>query len=117
MDSTDTDIAILGGGCAGLSVAVRLAAAARSIRIIEPRKTYTDDRAWSFWRTGPDPFEDCVRASWTKWDVTGPGGLVQRGSDTLRCVFRGHPATDSESIRPPIPILSGHRFRSIRPPL
>lgn len=84
MDSTDTDIAILGGGCAGLSVAVRLAAAARSIRIIEPRKTYTDDRAWSFWRTGPDPFEDCVRASWTKWDVTGPGGLVQRGSDTLR---------------------------------
>ena len=33
------------------------------------------------------------------------------------CVFWGHPATDSESIRPPIPILSGHRFRSIRPPL
>jgi hypothetical protein len=33
-----------------------------------------------------------------------------------RCVFRGHPATDSESIRPPIPILSGHRFRGIRPP-
>jgi hypothetical protein len=32
------------------------------------------------------------------------------------CVFRGHPATDSESIRPPIPILSGHRFRGIRPP-
>jgi len=24
------------------------------------------------------------------------------------CVFRGHPASDSESIRPPIPILSGH---------
>ncbi|MFO8127159.1 lycopene cyclase family protein [Yoonia sp.] len=84
MSSTDTDIAILGGGCAGLSIAVRLAAAGRNIRIIEPRKTYTDDRAWSFWRTRPDPFEDCVRASWTKWDVTGPGGLVQRGSDTLR---------------------------------
>jgi len=26
----------------------------------------------------------------------------------LFCVFRGHPASDSESIRPPIPILSGH---------
>jgi hypothetical protein len=24
------------------------------------------------------------------------------------CVFRGHPASDSESIRPPIPISSGH---------
>jgi hypothetical protein len=40
--------------------------------------------------------------------------LVQNAAD---CVFWGHPATDSESIRPPIPILSGHRFRSIRPPL
>jgi hypothetical protein len=26
----------------------------------------------------------------------------------LLCVFRGDPASDSESIRPPIPILSGH---------
>jgi len=34
----------------------------------------------------------------------------------LYCVFRGDPASDSESIRPPIPILSGHWFRSIRPP-
>lgn len=84
MSSTDTDIAILGGGCAGLSIAVRLAAAGRNIRIIEPRTAYTDDRAWSFWRTRRDPFEDCVRASWTKWDVSGPGGLVQRGSNTLR---------------------------------
>ena len=45
-------------------------------------------------------------------------GHVFKGEDRLRaCVFWGHPATDSESIRPPIPILSGHRFRSIRPPL
>ena len=28
--------------------------------------------------------------------------------DELGCVFRGDPASDSESIRPPIPILSGH---------
>ncbi|MBS1303386.1 lycopene cyclase family protein [Loktanella sp. SALINAS62] len=80
----DVDIAILGGGCAGLSLAVRLASSGQSLCVLEPREVYTDDRAWSFWRTAPDPFEDCVRASWTHWDVTGPSGLVARGSSGLR---------------------------------
>ena len=34
----------------------------------------------------------------------GPGRLAP----AIDCVFRGDRATDSESIRPPIPILSGH---------
>lgn len=84
MQSPDVDIAILGGGCAGLSLAARLASEGQSLCVIEPRERYTDDRAWSFWRTAPDPFQDCVRASWTHWDVTGPGGLVARGSSRLR---------------------------------
>lgn len=84
MPRPDVDIAILGGGCAGLSVATRLAAAGRSLQVIEPRTHYTDDRAWSFWRTAPDPFEDCVRASWAHWDVGGPGGMVGRTSPHLR---------------------------------
>jgi lycopene beta-cyclase len=84
MPRPDVDIAILGGGCAGLSVAVRLALAGRNLRVIEPRTRYVDDRAWSFWRTAPDPFEDCVRASWSHWDVGGPGGVVGRGSRHLR---------------------------------
>jgi hypothetical protein len=29
-------------------------------------------------------------------------------TSSVACVFRGDPASDSESIRPPIPILSGH---------
>lgn len=84
MPQPDVDIAILGGGCAGLSVAVRFAAAGRSLRVVEPRETYFEDRAWSFWRTAHDPFEDCVRTSWTAWEVTGPRGPVQRTSRTLR---------------------------------
>ena len=84
MQRPDVDVAILGGGCAGLSLAVRLAAAGRNLCVIEPRTRYTDDRAWSFWRTAPDPFEDCVRASWANWDVSGPGGIVERGSSRLR---------------------------------
>jgi lycopene beta-cyclase len=84
MPRPDVDIAILGGGCAGLSVATRLAAAGRSLQVIEPRTRYTDDRAWSFWRTAPDPFADCVRATWAHWDVGGPHGRVGRTSRHLR---------------------------------
>jgi len=80
----DIDIAILGGGCAGLSVAARLARDGRSLCVIEPRTSYSDDRAWSFWRTAPDPFEECVRASWSSWTVTGPKDLVARGSSQMR---------------------------------
>ena len=82
MSQPDVDIAILGGGCAGLSVAVRLAARGRSLHVIEPRETYFEDRAWSFWRTAHDPFEDCVRRSWAAWDVDGPGGTVHRDHAT-----------------------------------
>lgn len=60
----DVDVAILGRGCAGLSLAARLARTRLSFRVIEPRTRYTDDRTWSFWGTKGDPFEDCVRASW-----------------------------------------------------
>lgn len=33
------------------------------------------------------------------------------------CVFRGHAPSNSDLMRPPIPILSAHRFRGMRPPL
>jgi len=80
----DVDVAILGGGCAGLSLAVRLAQSHLSVRVIEPRAEYVHDRAWSFWRTQPDPFEDCVRRQWTSWTVEGPQGLTTRSSAHLR---------------------------------
>lgn len=76
----DVDVAILGGGCAGLSLAARLARTGLSFRVVEPREIYHDDRAWSFWRTAPDPFADCVRASWSRWTVAGPSGLTVRSS-------------------------------------
>ena len=84
MRSTDFDIVILGGGCAGLSLAVRLAAEGRNFCVVEPRDHYTDDRAWSFWRTAPDPFEDCVQSSWTRWSIASPRGVVQRNSLQLK---------------------------------
>ncbi len=80
----ETDVAILGGGCAGLSLAVRLAGSGLRVTVIEPRAVYEDDRIWSFFRTRRDPFEACVRASWSKWYVSSAGVTVRRTSDTLR---------------------------------
>lgn len=78
------DLAILGGGCAGLSLAFRLAGSGLRIAVIEPRETYEADRTWSFWRTRPDPFEDCVVKRWSRWRVAGPQGEVVRASDEMR---------------------------------
>ncbi len=80
----DTDVAILGGGCAGLSLAVRLAGSGLRVTVIEPRSGYEDDRVWSFFRTRPDPFAACVRASWSKWHVSSAGETARRGSNHLR---------------------------------
>ena len=84
MAAIDTDVAILGGGCAGLSLAVRLAGSDLRVTVIEPRLEYEDDRVWSFFRTRPDPFAACVRASWSKWHVSSAGVTARRTSDRLR---------------------------------
>jgi len=84
MSAVDTDVAILGGGCAGLSLGVRLAGSGLRVTVIEPRSAYEDDRVWSFFRTRRDPFETCVRASWSKWHVSSTGVTARRGSNRLR---------------------------------
>ena len=84
MSGPDVDVAILGGGCAGLSLAVRLAQSNLSVQVIEPRAEYVNDRAWSFWRTASDPFEDCVRKEWASWAVAGTSDQVTRSSAHLR---------------------------------
>lgn len=84
MPVPNVDLAILGGGCAGLSLAVRLAQSNLSVRVIEPRSTYENDRTWSFWRTRADPFQGCVRKEWTSWTIVGSHGQTTRDSSHLR---------------------------------
>ncbi len=84
MPEADHDLAIVGGGCAGLSLAYRLAGSDLRIVVIEPRGSYEADRTWSFWRTRPDPFEHCVVKRWSRWRVAGPRGVIVRCSDELR---------------------------------
>jgi lycopene beta-cyclase len=84
MSAPDVDVAILGGGCAGLSLAVRLASSNFLVKVIEPREDYVDDRTWSFWRTSVDPFEHCVRKKWASWAVSGRSGRTTRSSSQMR---------------------------------
>ena len=79
----DVDVAILGAGCAGLSLAMRLAGSGLSVRLVDPRTSYGNDRTWSFWRTAPHPWEPLVRKSWARWSVAGPTGTVERRSTRM----------------------------------
>ncbi len=69
----DADIVVIGGGCAGLSLATLLAqqgSSAPGVLVLEPRAEYGNDRTWSGWRAAEHPFLSCVRASWSRWAVS-----------------------------------------------
>ena len=78
------DLAILGAGCAGLSLAARLAAANSSLRVVlvEPRDGYTEDRTWCGWRLQPHFFEDCNVAEWNHWQLSKDGQTLKRSSQS-----------------------------------
>ena len=68
------DYVILGGGCAGLSLAYELEIQGRlkrkSLAIVEPRMLYSRDKTWSFWKVEPHHHEDCVIGEWSRFRVT-----------------------------------------------
>ncbi len=79
----DYDVAILGGGLAGLSLAVRLAEprfAGLRVLVVESRTQYTRDRTWSFWSVQPHPFQEAVACSWKRWAVTTDDRHVVRAA-------------------------------------
>lgn len=80
--SLDTDVLILGGGCAGLSLAAALAQRAPHlhVHVLEPRPSYARDRTWCFWNTEPHPFTAGVTHSWAEWRVRHAGLDVRRRS-------------------------------------
>lgn len=66
------DIAIIGGGLAGLSLASRLAAptfARWRVLLIEPRQSYARDRTWSSWAVAEHAFSVARSARWQTWQV------------------------------------------------
>ena len=67
------DYVIIGGGCAGLSLAYELEIndklKDKSLAIIENRKEYKRDKTWSFWRVFDHNFDDCVIKSWNNFTI------------------------------------------------
>ena len=70
------DYIIIGGGCAGLSLAFELEIndklKNKSLAIIEPRDEYKRDKTWSFWKVFPHNFDDCVKKSWDNFSINIP---------------------------------------------
>jgi len=68
----DRELIILGGGCAGLSLAARLVQQNPKIAltVVEPRSHYEEDRTWCGWRIAPHFFSDCVVGQWNQWRIT-----------------------------------------------
>ena len=88
----DADIAILGAGCAGLSLAAALAHAHVHGRVLllEPRTAYTRDRTWCFWNTEEHPFTSAISHSWKSWRVSdGPHEALQRSRRYRYCHIAG----------------------------
>lgn len=76
----DADVTVLGGGCAGLSLALRLAenpGRARRVVVLESRANYQHDRTWCFWRQTSDRFDSLVRHRWDRMTVRSPVRRVE----------------------------------------
>ena len=71
------DFVIIGGGCAGLSLAYELEIHEKlkdkTLAIIEPRDKYKRDKTWSFWRVTSHNFDDCVKKNWENFSINIPG--------------------------------------------
>ena len=72
----DFNYTIIGGGCAGLSLAYELDIHKKldnkTLAIIEPRIEYKKDKTWSFWKVSPHNFEDCIKKSWQNFSINIP---------------------------------------------
>ena len=67
------DYVIIGGGCAGLSLAYELEIHQKlndkTLAIVEPRAEYKRDKTWSFWKIFDHNFEDCIKKDWKEFSI------------------------------------------------
>lgn len=91
-DRSGFDSVILGGGCAGLSLAEALSRPpeAPSLLVVEPRTRFPRDRTWCYWDVAEHPFEAAVTRSWRHWKVRWQGR--ERVHDSQRFAYRQIPA-------------------------
>lgn len=73
------EIIIIGGGCAGLSLAMRLSKlyAKKTVLIVESRSTYHNDRTWCFWGHDSAQLRHLVSHRWHSVLLQAPGRIVR----------------------------------------
>ena len=85
---------IIGGGCAGLSLAYELdiheKLKDKTLAIIEPRSEYKKDKTWSFWKVTPHNFDDCIKKSWENFSIN-----IQGKTNFLECKNYPYQSIDS----------------------
>ena len=90
----DFDYVIVGGGCAGLSLAYELEINNKinnkTLAIIEPRDNYGRDKTWSFWKIKPHNFEDCVIKTWKDFSIN-----VSNKTNYINCSKTPYQTIDS----------------------
>ena len=88
------DYIIIGGGCAGLSLAYELEIHEKlkykTLAIIEPREEYKKDKTWSFWRVTQHNFNDCVKKSWENFSIN-----IKNKTNYLECKKYPYQSIDS----------------------
>ena len=88
------DYIIIGGGCAGLSLAYELETHKKledkTLAIIEPRDEYKRDKTWSFWKVIPHNFDDCIKKSWKEFSIKLPSN-----SKIIKCEDSPYQSIDS----------------------
>ena len=88
------DYIIVGGGCAGLSLAYELEINEKlknkTLAIIEPRAEYKKDKTWSFWKVAAHNFDDCVKKNWENFSINVP-----KKTNYLECNIYPYQSIDS----------------------
>tara|TARA_B100000214_G_C23916202_1_gene603817 strand:- start:10 stop:1074 length:1065 start_codon:yes stop_codon:yes gene_type:complete len=88
------DYVIIGGGCAGLSLAYELDIHSKldekTLAIIEPREDYKRDKTWSFWKVNQHNFDDCIKNRWNEFSIK-----TNSGSKIIKCEKFPYESIDS----------------------
>jgi len=90
------DYVIIGGGCAGLSLAYELEInnkiVSKTLAIVEPRAEYKRDKTWSFWKVINHNFDDCVIKSWNNFSINSHSGSHELETESFpyQSIDSGH---------------------------
>ncbi|MFB7595297.1 lycopene cyclase family protein [Streptomyces sp. NPDC056160] len=100
----ETDVAVVGAGAAGLSLAHRLAGRVRGLRTpsvvlvdAPPGPLRPPPRTWCYWAAGPGRFDAAVRAEWRRLRVRPRTGSPVEG-DTAPLRYRMIRSHDFERL-------------------